>query len=85
MLSGAYSLHLVVINDVRRGLVAAVKCCTKDVCFRCPGRLWHETREPRALCGFQHHKGENLCCFLFSDSIIVGLITAVNGIGGGAN
>ena len=24
----------------------------------CPGRLWKITREARALCGFQHHKGE---------------------------
>ena len=33
----------------------------------------NRTREARALCGFQHHKGENLFCFLFSDPIIVGL------------
>ena len=59
---------------VRRGLVAAVKCCVrKSRFFRCPGRLWNRTREDRALCGFQHHKGENLFCFLFSDPIVVGL------------
>ena len=59
---------------VRRGLVAAVKCCVRKArFFRCPGRLWNRTREARALCGFQHHKGENLCYFLFSDPINVGL------------
>ena len=35
--------------------------------------LLHRTREARALCGFQHYKGENPFCFLFSDPIIVGL------------
>ena len=34
-----------------------------------------EQREARVSCGFQHHNGENLSCFLFSDPIllIVGL------------
>ena len=35
-----------------------------------------KTRESRALCGFQHHNGENQFCFLFSDPIIVGLKAA---------
>ena len=59
---------------VRRGIVAAVKCCVRKTrFFRCPGRLLNRTREARALCGFQHHKGEKLLCFLFSDPTIVGL------------
>ena len=54
---------------VRRGLVAAVKWFVRrDGSFRCPGRLWNREREARA-------KGENLFCFLFSDSIIVSLST----------
>ena len=59
---------------MRRGLVAAVKCYVRKTRFlRCPPRLWNRTRETRALCGFQHHTGENLFCFLFFDPIIVGL------------
>ena len=51
---------------VRRGLVAAVKCCVRKArFFRCPGRLWNKTREARALCGFQHHKGEKKIVFCF--------------------
>ena len=58
----------------RPGLGAAVKCCARKArFFRCPGRLWDRTREARALCGFQNHKGENLFRFLFSDPIVVGL------------
>ena len=37
-----------------------------------------DRREARALCGFQHHKGENLFCFLFSDPIILGLSSIKN-------
>ena len=49
---------------VRRGTMATVKSCVRKArFFRCPGRLWNRTREARALCGFQHHKGENLFCF----------------------
>ena len=33
--------------------------------FRSPGRLWNRTKEARALCGFQRHKGEALFCFFF--------------------
>ena len=44
--------------------------CAKNTFF---SLLLNRTREARALCGFQHHKGENLFCFLFSDPIIVGL------------
>ena len=39
--------------------------------------LLNRTREARALCGFQHHKGENLFCFLFSGTISVGLIVGL--------
>ena len=54
--------------------MAGVKCCVlKTRFFGCPGRLWNRTREARALCGFQHHKGENLFYLLFYDPIIVGL------------
>ena len=35
--------------------------------------LLNRTREARALCAFQHHKGENLFFFLFSYPVIVGL------------
>ena len=59
---------------VRRGIVAAVKCCVRKARFyRCPGGLWSRTREARALCGLQHHKGENLFSCLFTDPIFVGL------------
>ena len=37
--------------------------------------LLNRKGEARALCGFQHHKGETLFCFLFSDPITVGLTT----------
>ena len=47
--------------------------CAKSTFLPCPGWLRNRTREARALCGFQHHKGENLFCFLFSNPIIVGL------------
>ena len=33
----------------------------------------NRTKEARALCEFQHQKGEKLFCFLLSDPIIVGL------------
>lgn len=33
----------------------------------------NRTREARALCVFQHHTGENLFSFLFSDTILFGL------------
>ena len=53
--------------------MAATKCCVRKTHFyRSTGRLWNRAIEARALCGFQHHKGENLC-FLFSDPILVGL------------
>ena len=55
---------------VRRGLVAAVSVVCEKHVF---SLLWNRTREARALCGFQHHKGEKLFCFLFSGTIIVGL------------
>ena len=59
---------------VRQGFVAAVKCCVRKArFFRCPGRLWSTTREARALCALQHHKGEKQFGFLFFDPIIVGL------------
>ena len=55
----------------RRGLVSAVKCCVRKArFFYCPGRFWNRTREAKALCRFQHHKGKILFCFLFSDLII---------------
>ena len=50
--------------------------CVKSTLFLLSG-LWNRTRQARALCGFQHHKGENLACFLFSDPISVGLSTAI--------
>ena len=57
--------------------MAAVKRCVRKTRFvRCPGRLWNRTRGTRTLCGFQHHKGEKLLCFQFSDPIIVGLIVS---------
>ena len=43
--------------------------CAKSMFF---SLLLNRTREAKALCGFQHHKGENLFCFMFSDPIIVG-------------
>ena len=36
------------------------------------GFFGNRTKEARALCGFQHHKGKT-CLFLYSDPIIVGL------------
>ena len=52
--------------SVRRGLVVAFKCCVRKARFsRCPDRLWNRTREARALCGFQRHKGENLLPGMF--------------------
>ena len=54
--------------------MAAVKCSVRKArFFRCPGRLLNRTRAARALRGFQHHKGEHLLCFLFSDPMYVGL------------
>ena len=48
---------------VRRGIVAAVKCCARKArFFRCQSRLVRVST---------HHKGENLFCFLFFDRIIV--------------
>ena len=44
--------------------------CAKSTFFSLSG---NRTSEARAMCGFQYHKGENLFCFLFSDSVIVGL------------
>ena len=59
---------------MRQGSVAAVKCRVRKARFyRCPGRLWNRTRGARALCGFQHRKGENPFCFMFCDPTIVGL------------
>ena len=56
---------------VRRGIAGSGEVlCEKITFFRL---LLNRTREARALCGFQHHKGENLFCFLFSATIIVGL------------
>ena len=55
---------------VRQGLAAAVKCYVRKHVL---SLLLNRTREARALCGFRHHKGENLFCSLFSDTIIVGL------------
>ena len=43
--------------------------CAKSTFFP---QLLNRT-EGRALCEFQHHNGENLFCFVFSDTIIVGL------------
>ena len=40
--------------------------CAKSTFFPL---LLNRTREARALCGFQHHEGENRFCFLFSDPI----------------
>ena len=58
--------------SVRRGIAAAARFYVRKAsCFS----LLNRTREARALCGFQYHKGENPFCFLFSDPIIVGLMT----------
>ena len=54
-----------------RGSGEVLLVCTKGTFFPL---LLNRTREAIALCGFQHHKGENLFCFLFSGTIIVGLI-----------
>ena len=72
--------------SVRRGLVAAVKrCVRKTRFFRCPDRLWNRTSEARALCGFQHDKGENLSCFSVvrsqNDRFVGGLKADNYGIG----
>ena len=35
-------------------------------------------REARALCGFEHHKGENVFRFMFSDALSAGLMRSEN-------
>ena len=57
---------------LRRGIAAAVKCYVRKARFS-RFFLLNRTREARALCGFQHHKRDNLFCILFSGTIIVGL------------
>ena len=48
--------------------MAAVKCCVRKSRFFAV--------QQQAWCGFQHHQGEYLFCFLFSDPIIAGLTTS---------
>ena len=59
---------------VRCGLVAAVKCYVRKThfFFSLLGQVLEQNKRSQSLvCGFQHHKGENLLCFLFSDPVIV--------------
>ena len=51
-----------------RGLAAAVKCFVRKARL-----LFEQNERSRRLVWVQHHKGENLFCFLFSDPIVVGL------------
>ena len=54
--------------------MVAVKCCVrKSTNLSLSRQAVNRTREARALCGFQHHKGDILSSFLFSDPIMVGL------------
>ena len=65
---------------VRRGLVAAMKCCVRKARFFLPS-LGREQKYPittdDTAGGFQYDEGKS-CCFLFSDSIFVGLTTVRN-------
>ena len=57
----------------RRGIVATVKCCVpkKARIFSLSGpAVENNERSQRALCGFQHHRGENVFCFLFSAVVV---------------
>ena len=56
-------------SPVRQGIVAAVKCCAKNAFFCCLGRFWNRKKEVKALCGFQHHKGDVLFGFLLFDHV----------------
>ena len=55
---------------VRRGFVAAVKCCERKACS---GQALEQNQRSQSLMwvSIQYHKGENLCCFLFPNPIIV--------------
>ena len=59
------------LHPVRRGLVAAVKCCVRKACLlRCPGRLlWKQKRSQSLVWWVSTPQWGNLFCFLFSDPV----------------